>query len=544
MNKQRGYPYLVAAAISLLLTFDALSKAEAAPFIFALRRAQPVMNLDYIDAQTTEQLLVESQIMEGLVGIDLQDEHLIVPRLAKSFHRIDLYTYVFRLHNDIYFHDHLHGKKEAMKELLTPEDVVYSLRRAQGSSGAQEYRLDNIGDIKTVGHDLLKIKLKKPDDDFLSHLATAMGHVTCKSYYESLGGDEASRKKAFARAPIGTGPFYLARPLLRNRSIILVRFGRYREREWVQSKRGIARVEYRYYDGVTDILAGLERGDVGGAHLRLSTFGEGGNLNPKKPHKFGAVYPLTPPFLSLLAINLTKPELANPLIRRLLNAAVDRAKIEDIGPQEKGYLPGGFRYYLEISKRYQTHRGSVLRLLQTPEAREQLRILRSRGPIELYTNARWDVARDRVVKSIAEDFRTQLGIEVRVRSARLAVEFEAEKPSYDLVYVDWTPDILGEREGLSILYPLFSSGSRTNISHFHDPEVDRLFGQVEGVVDKVVAGNLYTKIQNRLFDNPPHIWLPSVYSNALVYGKGYRSKIRPSLVYYSSFLRYVERIPK
>ncbi len=545
MTIQRRGRGWATTAVGLLLTFGALIEAQAEPFIFALRSRQPVTTLDYIDVQSTDQLLIEGQIMEGLVGFNPQNEHLIVPRLAKSFHRIDLYTYVFRLRNDIYFHDHFHGKEKASAEPVTPADVVHSLTRAKRSPGAQEYRFDNISDMRIVGSDLLKIKLKKPDDDFLARLATAMGYVTCESYYKSLGGNEVSRKEAFARAPIGTGPFYLANTLNKNQSIVLVRFGKYRDKEWVQSKRGITRVEYHYdYNSEMDILAGLEHGEIGGAHLRLATFGEGGNLDPNKPHRLGAVYPLTPPFLSLLAINLTKPELASPLIRRLLNAAVDRTKIEHIGLQEKSSLPDGYGYYLDISRRYQKHRDSVLGLLKAPQAREQLQILRSRGPIMLYTNARLDVARDRIIKSISEDFKAQLGLEVLVKPARLAAEFEARKPSYDLVYVDWIPDIPDEREGLSALYPLFHSRSRTNISHFVDADIDKLFAQVEGVVDKVVVGALYTKIQNRLFDNPPHIWLPSVQSHALIYGKGYRSKIRPSLIYYSSFLKDAERVPE
>jgi ABC-type transport system substrate-binding protein len=547
MNMQLKYNSLAAATISLLLTLDTVSKAQAAPpFIFALRRTEPVTTLDYIDAQFTENLVVEAEIMEGLVGFDPQDEHLIVPRLAKSYHRIDLYTYVFRLRDDVYFHSHLHGQESLQAERVTPEDVVFSLLRAKSSPSAQQYKLDNVESIKTVGRDLVKIKLTRPDENFLSSLATAMGHVTCKGYYESLGSDDASRKAAFARAPVGTGPFYLARPLVDGRSIMLVRFDRYRDQDWIKSRAAIKRIEYRYYDSAADVLAGLERGDIGSASLMLSTFGEGGFLDPKKPPRFGGVYRLAPPFLSLLAINLTKPELADPLIRELLNVAVNRAKIEQICPQGPGDLPAGYRYYLEISKRYlQTKQASVLTLRQSRQVQERLRALQKR-PFILLVRAGEDVTREQIVKSVVDDLKTQLQLDVRiVRTNQFPAELEASKPSYDLVYVDWTPDTPSEREGLSILYPLFYSQSRTNISHFSNHEVDELFLQLQGVVDKGAAENLYSRIQARLLENPPHIWLPSVRSNTLLYGRGYRSRIRPSsLVYYSSFLKHVERLVK
>jgi len=548
MNMQLKYNCLAVATISLLLTLDVVSKAQAAPpFIFALRRTEPVTTLDYIDAQFTENLVVEAEIMEGLVGFDPQNEHLIVPRLAKSYHRIDLYTYVFRLRDDVYFHSHLHGLKTLQAERVTPEDVVFSLLRAENSPSAQQYKLDNVESITTVGKDLVKIKLIKPDEDFLSRLATAMGHVTCKGYYESLGSDDASRKGAFARAPVGTGPFYLARPLGDGRSIILLCFDLYRDQDWVKSQTAIKRIEYRYYGSAADIFAGLDRGEIGGASLMLSAFGEGGFLDTKIPPRFGGVYRLAPPFLSLLAINLTKPELADPFARKLLNAAVDKTKIEQICPHGSAELPDGYRYYLEISKYYaQAKQASVSELLRSPEAQKRLRALQSRGPLIFFVRAGDDATRDRIAASIAYDLKKGLQLDVRiVKAEQFSSELDRSKPSYDLVYADWTPDTPGEREGLSILYPLFYSKNRTNISHYSDPEVDRIFAKLQGIVDKGTAESLYKRIQARLLENPPHIWLPSVRSNTLLYGRGYRSKIRPSsLVYYSCFLKHAERLVK
>jgi ABC-type transport system substrate-binding protein len=547
MITRPGQQRCLAAAtmIGLLLALGTSSNAQAAAraFIFALRRTEPVTTLDYLDVQFTESLMVEAQIMEGLVEFDPQNERLTVPRLAKSY-RIDLYTYVFRLRNDVYFHPHSHGREAAATERVTPEDVVFSLQRAMSSAGAQQCKLDNVESIVVVGRDLIKVKLRKPDDDFLSCLATALGHVTCKKYYESLGPDEARRKRAFARAPIGSGPYRLAHPVRDGVPIVLLRFDSYWDKDWVKSRKAPERIEYRYSDSVQAVLHGLEAGEIGAATMMLSTLGEGGLLDTKKRRRFGAQYLLEPPFLSLLAINLTKPELADKAIRQLLNAAIDRGNIEQICPQSSSVIPEGYRYYLDITKRYlETKPPNVQMLLHSqPQAQERLRALKRHGPLILMVRAGEDLTRDRIVASITNDLERELQLEVRVlKPERFSAELLAPRPSYDLVYVDWSPDTPAEREGLSILYPLFYSQSRTNISHFSDPVVDNLFERIAGVVDKLAATKHYVEIQDLLIENPPHIWLPSVRSNILVYGKGYRSRVRPSSqVYYSSFLKWAE----
>jgi ABC-type transport system substrate-binding protein len=530
----------------LLAVLATAGRAQAArPLVFALSSAQPVTTLDNLDAGSVSRLVVEAQIMEGLLGFDRKDDQLLEVRLAENYHRIDSRTYVFRLRHDIFFHPHYHGAEHEDAERVTAEDVAFSLLRAKRSPGAKESRFDNLESVRAVSPDLLKIKLIQPDDGLPSQLATAMGHVTCRKYFESLGADDLSRKAAFARHPIGTGPYRLANALSgKGVPIVLERFAGYRDRDWVKSPKAITRVEYRYFDNPAAIIEGLKSGEIGMADLRLSDFGVGGMLGSRRQPPFGGVAYLQPPYLGLIAINLAKPDLSDRRVRRLLNAAVRKAGIGDLLPPPRGDLPLGYTRYLDLANRYLKQPDDLETLRHDPQAQGLLKRLRARGALTILAAAGQDAVREEVITNLAKVLDTELDLKAEIRrSSQLTAEIDSAQPSYDLIYVDWTPNTPAERDGSAILRPLFSSASKENISRFKDPTVDRTFTELDSVIDKATAERLNRTIEDRLLDDPPHIWLPIVCSHVIVYAKGYRAHLGSSLlVYYSSFLKSVEWI--
>jgi peptide/nickel transport system substrate-binding protein len=547
MQKRSNGWALVGASVLVTLGMASSLMAEP-PFVFALLGAQPMTSLDNLEAPSKTRLLVEAQIMEGLVRFNRSNDHLLEPRLAANYHRIDSRTYVFRMRKGVILHPHNHGARHHEEaEQVTAEDVAFSLMRAKESPGAKEARLDNLETVQAVGPDLVKIKLAQPDDDLPYRLATAMGHITCRRYYEGLGRDEASRKAAFALAPIGTGPYRLARPLgAAGQGIVLERFEGYWDRDWVRSPEAIARVEFRYFGSPAAIVEGLKRGEVSMASLMLSVFGSGGLLGARKSDlKLGGIVRLQPPYLSILAINLSKPELADAPTRRLLNAAVHKTRIEEICPQAKGDLPGGYTSYLEIARRYLKAPDPLAAIRWRQETEDKLKQLKARGPLIILTGAGEDAVRDDILNSVARDLETELGLKVTFRrSDRLRAEIASPNRSYDLVYTNWTPDTPGERDGLSILRPLFSSASRDNFSHYSDSQVDQIFAQLQDIIDEPTAQRLYNKIVQLLLSNPPHIWLACARSEALFLGTPYRAKLKSPIsiwVYYSGFLKDIAR---
>jgi ABC-type transport system substrate-binding protein len=536
-----------AGSLLLMVAIAAAGPQSPQPFVVALPSSRPIRTLDYLDATSATTLLVEAEIMEGLLGFDRSNDQNLEPRLAESWHQIDERTFVFRLRPGTLFQPHCHGAQRADAEQVTIEDVVFSLRRAQNSARGKEAGLDNLNSITPVSPDLLQIKLKRPDNDLPFQLATSIGHVTCRRYYESLGRDEASRKAAFAVRPIGTGPYRLTKPLIAGAPILLERYANYWDRQWVRADGTLDQIEYRHFDSSLAIVEKIKAGEIGMASLKLSVFGVGGLLDVWRSRPaFGGIARLQPPYLILVAFNLMSPELANPRLRRLLNAVVQRDKIEEICPVPKGSdLPSGYGAYIEIVDRFSAIAKDESRTLrQDPQLQELLRRLRTHGPLIVLAARGVDPIRDQILTSLAVDLKAELGLETKVElTESLAEEIASPTKHYDLVYAEWTPDTPGERLHGSILRPLFSSTSKANPSHYHAAQVDSLFADLRGVVDPATASRLYQEIGSQLLQDPPHIWLRSVRSSVIVYAKGYRGNLGTSvLIHYRSFLKDMRRI--
>ncbi len=114
------------------------------------------------------------------------------PWLATDYEIVDELTIIFKLREDVLFHD---GNR------MTAEDVVFSLAYAAKSNftstmfGAIDTERTKALDDATV-----EVKLKYAYAPLLEALACHRGAILSKAAFEAMGAD------AFGRAPVGTGP--------------------------------------------------------------------------------------------------------------------------------------------------------------------------------------------------------------------------------------------------------------------------------------------------------------------------------------------------
>jgi ABC-type transport system substrate-binding protein len=526
------------AAVTLMLAARTPLTASDT-FVFALRGKLP-QSLSPLDVYNTNELVIEGEIMEGLLEPDPKNpDGPPKPNLA-TYRRIDPTTYVFRLRRNVYFHpfkDHQH-------ERLTARDVVGSLRRAIASNARLVDRLKNIESIEPISDDLVKIELKKPNDDLLAVLQTPIAHITSEHYFKSLGNDDETRNERFRHAPIGTGPYALRVPLTEDATEITIdRFNDYHDQKWVHASTTVPSATYRFYSDPQDILTGIHNGDVSMTTLPVTEFGDGIDVRGT-----GAFPQVTPPFLPILAINASKGALKDKMIRQLLNAAVDTHRFvsADSGVDQ---LPAGFHDYMLIPQRYLKQNGEETRrrLLADPVTRRRLDALRNTGKLVIMVPSRRDHFVDRILDSVIFDLQSNLGLEV-VKDRQPVISDEVVKKLHpDFIYREWTPDTAQEHDDLSMLKPLFSLDSHNNLGLYKDPIIDHLFDRLQGINDAASKKQVYNEMEDRLADQAPLIWLPIVRQWALFLRKDYqapftRKSVRAStLLYFTSMLKDIRK---
>ncbi|HUP63265.1 MAG TPA: ABC transporter substrate-binding protein [Thermoanaerobaculia bacterium] len=525
--------FLMGVSVAMAMAADAADS----PFVIALR-GKPPQSLSPADAYTVNDLAVIGQIMEGLVKFNPRNPTAPPElNLASARFEIDPLTYIFEIRGDVVFHPFPGHPHDA----LTAEDVAFSI---EYSMNRFRDRLDNIERIEFYGKHL-KIKLKRPMKDFMAVLATSAGYVTSKRYFDSLGRNEQERYERFRRAPIGTGPYLLRAPLRVTSSTITVeRFSGYRDRTWASSRLSLSTVTFRFYDDPQAILQDIAAGKVTLTSLPATEFGVGVDVRGK-----GSFVRLTPPFLALLTINTRKAPLGDERTRQLLNAAVDVSEVVRICQTDLTDLPPGYRKYMPIPLEYlQSGTPSLKPMLSDRTTRLRLEALRRAGPLVILAPARPDHTMDKILERIGIDFKRNLGIDVIIRKEQ-AVSPEtiaAEQP--DLIYREWTPDIPWENADLSILEPLFASGSRNNFGGYRDKSLDDSLDLLKSITDPGITEKVYKDIQKRLQQGAPLIWLPIVREMTLFLDKGYRATYAaPSanststLVFYTTMLKDIRK---
>ncbi|MEG2174128.1 MAG: ABC transporter substrate-binding protein [Oscillospiraceae bacterium] len=139
---------------------------------------------------TTATLMLETLIKKRADGT-------FMPWLAKSWEFVDDTTVIFKLRDDVTFHD---GSK------FTAEDARYSLALGAESSFSKTL-FGSIDSVQTKALDMytLELKLQSPYASLLEALSSFRGAMLCKASREAMGAE------AYGRAPVGTGPMKFSR---------------------------------------------------------------------------------------------------------------------------------------------------------------------------------------------------------------------------------------------------------------------------------------------------------------------------------------------
>ena len=170
-----------------------------------------------------------------------------IPDLAVSWETPDELHWVFHLRDDVTWHD---GEK------FTAEDVLYTFQVAKEQAAcASHYASLDIENTEIIDEYTISVAFTTPYASFLELLATQRGTIICKHACEEMGLD------AYARAPIGTGPYQFVE-WVSGSSLTFERYDDY--------FNGPAKTQYLVYKVIADSASRVIEVETGGADIAYS----------------------------------------------------------------------------------------------------------------------------------------------------------------------------------------------------------------------------------------------------------------------------------
>ncbi|TAK29549.1 MAG: ABC transporter substrate-binding protein [Chloroflexota bacterium] len=146
--------------------------------------------------------------------VSFEPDGNVKPMLATEYKRLDDTTYEFKLRSGLKFHN---------GDPLTSSDVKFSLERAVRKEKplATASIFTTFKSVEAPDPQTVVIKTTVPDAIFVKRLGRLP--IFPEKYYMGLGSDNDARDKAFAAAPIGSGPYQLVR-FVPNEQVVLKAF--------------------------------------------------------------------------------------------------------------------------------------------------------------------------------------------------------------------------------------------------------------------------------------------------------------------------------
>ncbi len=187
------------------------SSQRALKDTFTLAVSTTVNKLDCGD----QGLMVGHQVARALYDtliFPVDKDGKYAPCLAKSWEQKDDKTLIFKLRDDVYFHN---GEK------MTAEDVAFSIQRCTKLINNKTlFKAFDAANTKAIDATTVQVKFLYPFASALNYLSTSRGGIVSKKAVETMGDD------AFGQAPIGTGPFKFVKWVQGDR-IVLESFDKY-----------------------------------------------------------------------------------------------------------------------------------------------------------------------------------------------------------------------------------------------------------------------------------------------------------------------------
>ncbi len=454
---------LVAALVAGLATSPAAAEAPTSLVVQTVAEP-PGLDLTATPASATA-AVVFYNVQEALVKVDRHGK--LVPWLAERWHTTDNRNYTFFLKRGVRFHNG--------RELLAA-DVKYVFERAMNPETKHPYPgyYASIGDIIVKDDYTITFSLKSLNANFLLNLARQGSVIYPREAVDTLKTE-----------PMGTGPFKLAE-WVRGDRIVLTRNPDYH----VQGLPRLDRVVFRFIPDPNATLAALKAGDVD-----ASLFGLGPEhvQEVQQDPRFQVIVGDTTNDV-ILAMNNSRKPYADVRVRRAVTVAINKAEVLKGAMFGLGRILGSNvdplnPYYVDVSGLMPYDPAKAKRLLAEAGYPNGFETVLRVAPQYYYTVRTGEVIANHLAK---------VGVKVRIEQIEWGqwISRVWREADYDLT-------IIGHAEAWDIA----NYANPKYYFRYDSPEFQKLFQESEVTLDDRARRELYVKIQRKLVEDAPAVWL-------------------------------------
>lgn len=264
-------------------------------------RLNPILATDSSSSEIT------GFLFNGLVKYD-KDSSTIIGDLAKEFYFEDDKTLIFKLHENVKWHD---GEKLTAKDVVFTYEVLVSPKISSPYSASFRF----VKSVKAIDEMTVKVEYKEP---YFKALETWMMGILPE---HKLRDEENLMSSPFNTDPVGTGPYRL-HTLEHSKDIILTAFD-----EYFEGRAKIDRISFHVIaDPMTRFLmlksSALDVGSIEPMQYERQ-------LDDNFFKKFNIHENISRSY-TYLGFNLRLAKFKNPKVREALSLAIDREEIVKI----------------------------------------------------------------------------------------------------------------------------------------------------------------------------------------------------------------------
>lgn len=434
--------------------------------------------------------------------IKYDKDYNIVPLAAKSYEVLEGgRLFRFELREDVYWQDGVQ---------LTADDVYFTYKLTIDPKTPTPYAADCllVKEFKQTGQFSFEVRYEKP---YARAIITWMMAILPKHILEH----EDITKTAFARSPVGAGPFKLKEWKTGSRLVLEANENYFEGRPYLDS------LIYRIIPDVTTIFLEAKAGKVDYLGLTTQQY-----LLQTKGREWDEVwnkYKYIANGYTYIGFNLKHPFFADRRVRQALSYASDRDSVIKgallgLGEKTAGpYKPGTWVYNTALSPYPYDPQKALELFAQAGWTRGKDGYLQKDGRRFSFTVLvnQGNKERETVLLILQEQWK-KLGIGIKIRTVEWATfinEFVL-KGQYDAVILAW--NILEDPDIYDVWHSSAIRQNGLNFVHFRNAEADMLLEKGRSTADRTERKAYYDRLQEILHEEQPYLFLYVPYALPMV----------------------------